>query len=145
MGLKANLKRAFATLPRDEFEFKENKVKSILFALCHFHAVVLERRKFGSGGWNRQYPFSSGDLVDSATVLFNYLENSGDKVPWDDLRYIFGEIMYGGHITDDWDRRLASTYLRFYMKEDLFDEMDLFPFSESFDQHFHAPPVMPYP
>ena len=22
------------------------------------------------------------------------------RVPWDDLRYIFGEIMYGGHITD---------------------------------------------
>lgn len=43
-------------------------------------------------------------------VLFNYLENNS-TVPWDDLRYIFGEIMYGGHISDDWDRRLCSTYL----------------------------------
>jgi hypothetical protein len=32
-------------------------------------------------------------------------------VPWDDLRYIFGEIMYGGHITDPWDRRTCNTYL----------------------------------
>ena len=23
------------------------------------------------------------------------------QVPWDDLRYLFGEIMYGGHITDN--------------------------------------------
>lgn len=30
------------------------------------------------------------------------------QVPWDDLRYIFGEIMYGGHIVEDWDRRLAN-------------------------------------
>ena len=38
------------------------------------------------------------------------------QVPWTDLRYLFGEIMYGGHITDDWDRRLCRTYLEEYMK-----------------------------
>lgn len=38
------------------------------------------------------------------------------KVPWEDLRYLFGEIMYGGHITDDWDRRLCRTYLEEYMQ-----------------------------
>jgi len=40
-------------------------------------------------------------------------------VPWTDLRYLFGEIMYGGHITDDWDRRLCRTYLEEYMKPEL--------------------------
>ena len=38
------------------------------------------------------------------------------QVPWTDLRYLFGEIMYGGHITDDWDRRLCRTYLEEYMR-----------------------------
>lgn len=37
-------------------------------------------------------------------------------MPWEDLRYLFGEIMYGGHITDDWDRRLCRTYLEEYMQ-----------------------------
>ena len=41
------------------------------------------------------------------------------QVPWTDLRYLFGEIMYGGHITDDWDRRLCRTYLEEYMKPEL--------------------------
>ena len=27
------------------------------------------------------------------------------------FRYLFGEIMYGGHITDDWDRRLCKVKL----------------------------------
>lgn len=26
------------------------------------------------------------------------------QVPWADLRYLFGEIMYGGHIVNDFDR-----------------------------------------
>ena len=40
-------------------------------------------------------------------------------MPWEDLRYLFGEIMYGGHITDDWDRRLCRTYLEEYMNADV--------------------------
>lgn len=144
-GLKANLKRAFASFEKDEFEFKDPKVKAIMFGLCHFHSILIERIKFGPKGWNCKYPFNTGDLMDSSTVLSNYLENSSDKVPWKDIRYIFGEILYGGHITDDWDRLLCMTYLRFYMKEDLMDETELYPFNENFkDERFRSPPVMPY-
>ncbi|GCC24108.1 hypothetical protein chiPu_0002508 [Chiloscyllium punctatum] len=99
---------------------KESEFKCILFALCYFHAVVAERRKFGAQGWNRAYPFNNGDLTISVYVLYNYLE-ANPKVPWDDLRYLFGEIMYGGHITDDWDRKLCRTYLEEYIKNEMLD------------------------
>jgi dynein heavy chain len=49
-------------------------------------------------GWNKAYPFNTGDLIISMNVLFNYLE-ANSRIPWEDLRYLFGEIMYGGHIT----------------------------------------------
>ena len=49
------------------------------------------------------------------------------QVPWEDLRYIFGEIMYGGHIVEDWDRRLAAAYLLKYFQESLSDGLTLFP------------------
>lgn len=64
------------------------------------------------------YPFSIGDLRDSSHVLMNYIEQQqgGSKVPWDDLKYIFGEIMYGGHIIDPRDRLMCKTYLDFYMQ-----------------------------
>lgn len=43
-------------------------------------------------------------------VLHNYLA-AYEKVPYNDLRYLYGDIMYGGHITDQWDRRTNRTYL----------------------------------
>uniref|UniRef100_A0A8D1UT23 AAA+ ATPase domain-containing protein n=1 Tax=Sus scrofa TaxID=9823 RepID=A0A8D1UT23_PIG len=117
---------------------RETEFKSILFALCYFHAVVAERRKFGPQGWNRSYPFNTGDLTISVNVLYNFLEANA-KVPYDDLRYLFGEIMYGGHITDDWDRRLCRTYLEEFIKpEMLAGELSLapgFPLPGNMDYH----------
>ena len=59
--------------------------KTLLFALCYFHAVATERRHFGAQGWNRTYPFSAGDLTISVNVLLNYIEGSGStgRVPWE--------------------------------------------------------------
>ena len=113
-GIFANLHKALDNFTQETLEMcsKEAEYKSILFSLCYFHAVVAERRKFGPQGWNKAYPFNTGDLIISSNVLYNYLE-ANNRVPWEDLRYLFGEIMYGGHITDDWDRRLCKVRLHY--------------------------------
>jgi dynein heavy chain len=121
-GLKANLKRAYLNFNETIWEnsSKQSEFKSIIFALCFFHSVMCERRKFGPMGWNRAYPYNPGDLKDSIAVANNYLEG-GSTIPWDDLRYLFGEIFYGGHITDNYDRTLCSTYLELYVKAELLE------------------------
>uniref|UniRef100_A0A3B5KQQ0 Dynein, axonemal, heavy chain 11 n=1 Tax=Xiphophorus couchianus TaxID=32473 RepID=A0A3B5KQQ0_9TELE len=117
---------------------REQEFNSMLFSLCFFHACITERRKFGSQGWNHNYPFSTGDLTISAHILYNYLEGNSKQVPWEDLRYLFGEIMYGGHITDVWDRRLCKTYLQEFINPNMFEaELFLCP-------GFLAPPVLDY-
>ena len=145
-GLRANVKRAFASLNKESFEEGESKMKSVLFGLCHFHAVMIERKQYGPMGYNMMYPFSVGDLRDSAVVLSNYMENSGGgKIPWSDLKYIFGEIMYGGHIVNDYDRLLCNSYLDFFMKEELLDETEMFPFNdEEKNASFMCPPPLTY-
>ena len=40
---------------------------------------------------------------------------------------MFGEIMYGGHIVEDWDRRLANAYLVKYVNEALLETVEFFP------------------
>eukprot|EP00601_Ochromonadales_sp_CCMP2298_P009433 CAMPEP_0173264512 /NCGR_PEP_ID=MMETSP1142-20121109/28018_1 /TAXON_ID=483371 /ORGANISM="non described non described, Strain CCMP2298" /LENGTH=2531 /DNA_ID=CAMNT_0014200063 /DNA_START=20 /DNA_END=7615 /DNA_ORIENTATION=+ len=129
-GLKANLKQAFACFSREMYEELESRTKGILFGLCQFHAVMVERKKFGAKGYNMMYPFSIGDLVCSASVLRNYMESAPAKVPWADLRYLFGEIMYGGHIVNDFDRKMCNTYLDFFMKDELLDETEMYPYND---------------
>jgi len=145
-GVKQNIKRAFTQFTKEDIEDKDPKIKTILFALCYFHSVMLERRKFGPKGWNMKYAFNAGDLRDSAIVLNNYMESnaSSGKIPWDDLKYIFGEIMYGGHIVDDWDRILCAAYLNSIMGDHLLDEGELFPFIEGRPISFKCPPPYPY-
>ena len=127
-GLKPNLLKNVALFSDDFFDAsaKPSELKSIVFGLSLFHAVILERKKFGPQGWNRNYPFNIGDLSSCAQVAMNYLEVN-PKVPWDDLKYIFGEIMYGGHITDHYDRILAAAYLDAYMKDDLLEGAEMYP------------------
>ncbi|XP_063095395.1 dynein axonemal heavy chain 11 isoform X2 [Cavia porcellus] len=138
-GMLANLHAALYNFDQDTLEIcsKEQEFKSILFSLCYFHACVAGRLRFGPQGWSRSYPFNSGDLTICSNILYNYLEANAN-VPWEDLRYLFGEIMYGGHITDVWDRRLCRVYLEEFMNPSLIeDELMLAP-------GFAAPPYLDY-
>ena len=126
--LKANLKRALSHFDQSRFDNsrKPNEFKALLFSLCMFHGLVLGRRKFGSQGWSKHYSFNDGDLTICADILDNYLEKY-DEVPYADIRYLYGEIMYGGHITDDWDRRTCNTYLEVLLRPELLSNMPLAP------------------
>jgi dynein heavy chain len=129
-GLRANVKRAFCCFPKHVVDELEPRTRCILFALCYFHSLMLERKKFGPQGFNMLYPFAASDLLASSTVLRNYMDNAPVRVPWPDLRYLFGEIMYGGHIVNELDRLVAATYLQYFLRDDLLEELSMLPFGD---------------
>jgi len=131
--VKSNIARGWANFSHERVEActKKTEFKACLFALCWFHSIVLGRRRFGQQGWSRKYSFNTGDLTICADVLQTYLQVN-PVIPWDDLRYIFGEIMYGGHITDAWDRRTCNSYLSVLINDKLFKNLELGP-------GFHSP------
>lgn len=53
----------------------------------------------------------------SECLLTIYLDEY-KETPWDALKYLIAGVNYGGHITDDWDRRLVNTYINQYFCED---------------------------
>jgi len=52
----------------------------------------------------------------SEKILFNYL-NEYEETPWTALKYLLGNIIYGGNITDIWDKRLLDTYINQFFNE----------------------------
>ena len=125
-GSKTNLHRAFAHFEQEDMDksSKPTWFKALLFGLWVFHALILGRRKFGSQGWSKHYNFNDRDLTIWADVLQNYLKNY-EQIPYSDLQYIYGEIMYGGHITDDCDRRTNNTFLKVFIQPGLFKAQPL--------------------
>lgn len=130
--MKSNMRRAFAAFSEEQTNRlstleKKSAYKAILFGLCFYHSLLLGRKKFGVGigtgsgsglGYCRGYSFNMGDLTTCGDVLINYLE-AYLQIPWTDLRYMFGEVFYGGHITDSMDRRLCTTYLEVLIRPEI--------------------------
>ncbi|XP_068088957.1 dynein axonemal heavy chain 14 isoform X3 [Hyperolius riggenbachi] len=129
MGLKGKLLQMFDTsgtglITEKTFDKKSHghPWKKMLFSLCLFHSVLNERRKYGPLGWNIPYEFTSSDLEVSVQMLARLTEADSD-VPWKAVRYLTGEVVYGGRVTDFWDRRcLISILDTFYNPEVLRDD-----------------------
>eukprot|EP00794_Sanderia_malayensis_P010712 gene10712-11859_t len=111
-GLKANMKRLYQLITEQQFLrcHKQEKYKKLLFALCFFHSVLLERKKFLNLGWNIMYGFNDSDFEVSENLLSIYLDKY-EETPWGSLKYLIAGVNYGGHVTDDYDRRLLLTYI----------------------------------
>ncbi|PSN57350.1 Dynein heavy chain 7 [Blattella germanica] len=123
-GLQQNLLRSFLSEPLKEPEFfsgcpgKEKEFSRLLYALCFFHAVVQERRKFGAIGWNISYGFDESDFHISIQQLQMFI-NEQNKIPFEAISYLTGECNYGGRVTDDWDRRTLKTILADFINENV--------------------------
>ena len=62
-----------------------------------------------------------------------------DPIPWASLKYLIGEAMYGGRVTDDYDRRVMMTYLNEYMGDFIFDVNQKFYFARSENYDYEIP------
>ena len=86
-GIKANLLKSYTGMS-DEFLClctKKTEFRLLLFSLCLFHGVTLERRKFGALGFNIPYEFTDGDLKICISQLQMFLDEYSD-VPFKVLR-----------------------------------------------------------
>ncbi|XP_035806180.2 dynein axonemal heavy chain 2 [Amphiprion ocellaris] len=114
-GVKANMMRLYQLVTEAQFNRCSKPVfyKKLLFSLCFFHSILLERKKFLQMGWNIVYGFNDSDFEVSENLLSLYL-NEYKEIPWDALKYLIAGVNYGGHVTDDFDRRLLTTYINDY-------------------------------
>ncbi|ELU10552.1 hypothetical protein CAPTEDRAFT_221643 [Capitella teleta] len=132
-GLKLNMRNTYFKISASALnECPHQAFPSLVFVLAFFHAVVQERRKYGKVGWNVSYDFNESDYSVCFDILQTYLtkaeENGDTKIPWASLKYLIGEVMYGGRAIDNFDRRVLNTYMDEYMGDFIFDTFQPFHF-----------------
>ena len=81
--------------------------------------------KFALNGVMFVYPSAGRGLVLHPLYLTLHLLYSDicitpQGVVWSCIRYMFGEIQYGGRVTDDYDKRLLNTFCKVWFSDAIF-------------------------
>lgn len=122
-GIRANLRDSYMKLSNNALDVtsKPDQFRKLLFGLSFFHAVVIERKRFGSLGWNIPYAFNDTDYDISRAQLEMFLDFY-HEVPYKVLCVMTSMVNYGGRVTDDKDMRTIDVILEnFFNSEILHD------------------------
>ncbi|XP_034939850.1 dynein heavy chain 8, axonemal [Chelonus insularis] len=124
-GIRAGLLATYSGMNQDMLDQCDAaQYIPLVYTISFLHTIVQERRKFGPLGWNIPYEFNSADWLASCLFINNHLNDYDPKrgISWQTVRYMIGEVQYGGRVTDDYDKRLLNTFTKVWFSEALFSK-----------------------
>ncbi len=79
-GIKANMLRLFDNIGANFQQVdKKREFRKAVYGLCWFHAVLIERKKFKTLGWNVSYDFNDSDYSVCEDLLAIYMGRLKDN------------------------------------------------------------------
>ncbi|OWF47212.1 Cytoplasmic dynein 1 heavy chain 1 [Mizuhopecten yessoensis] len=118
-GVSANLLRTFNTVPASRMCKTPNERSRLYFLLAWLHAIVQERMRYTPLGWAKKYEFTESDLRVACDMLDTWIDSVAmgrtnlppNKVPWDAIKTLLSQCIYGGKIDNEFDQRLLTTFI----------------------------------
>ena len=123
MVIKASLQRTSKTvLTASRTDKAPTERARLHFLLAWSHAVILERLRYTPVGWTKVYEFNEADQRCALDLIDEFVDSMGErnnippeKLPWDALKTILTQNLYGGKIDNEYDNKiLVSLIERFF-------------------------------
>ena len=128
-GVKANLLHTFSVVSTASRLEKPPAERSRMhMLLAWLHAVIQERLIFAPLGWSKRYEFNESDLRFAFDTVDQWMESAAgnmknipvQQIPWEALRTLLEECVYGGRVDNEFDMRLLSGLLAKYLHRGAF-------------------------
>ena len=118
-GIKANLLHTITSIDQNRMEHKPRERSRLYFMLAWFHAVTQERLRYAPLGWSKMFEFGDTDKRCALETIDYWLDSIAqgrdnvdpDKIPWEAIRTLLAQSVYGGRVDNDFDQRLLDSFL----------------------------------
>ena len=129
-GIKHSLIRSYANVLTPEKSEKPPHERCRLhFLLAWFHAVIGERLRYVPIGWSKFYEFNESDQKCALEAIDEWINIhakdrsniSPNSIPWDAIRTIIHQSMYGGKIDNEYDMKILESLVNLYFNEKTYD------------------------
>eukprot|EP00899_Mesostigma_viride_P003254 jgi/Mesvir1/1292/Mv03759-RA.1 len=92
----------------------------LFFLVAWLHAVVQERLRYLPIGWSHAYDFSEAEERAGLAAVTSWLASAAagaahiapENVPWDALRTLLEQALYGGRLDNEWDARALRSFVK---------------------------------
>ncbi|KAF4729862.1 hypothetical protein FOZ63_001820, partial [Perkinsus olseni] len=155
-GVRPSLMRSYAEVLVSE-RVKRGPVERnrLHFLLAWLHAIVLERVRYAPVGWTKEFDFSEADLSCAVELTDKWLDEAVEasssstdsttrrelinidpaKIPWDAIRTTLIDVVYGGRLDNDADRKALTSIVEYLFSPEAFHKnFPLNPNSEPVDK-----------
>jgi len=121
--------------------------------LAWLHAVLLERLRYTPIGYTKTYEFNEADFRCALDLVDEFVDNvAGDrsnvdpeKIPWDGIRVILAQNLYGGKIDNEYDGKILTSLVDHLFTENSFKaDYKLFIPSDSAEAPMLVPEAIRY-
>lgn len=118
-GIKANLLDSLRSITSSRLTQGPAEKIRLYFLLAWFHAVVQERLRYVPLGWSKIYDFNDSDMSSAFSTIDTWLASVSKgranidpiSIPWDALRTLIKQTVYGGRIDSDFDQKILDSFV----------------------------------
>jgi len=118
-GIRANLLDSLKNIPHTRLAQGPTEKVRLYFLLAWFHAVIQERLRYVPLGWSKAYDFNDSDMDSAFKTIDQWLQSVAKgranvdpaSIPWDAVKTLIKQSVYGGRIDSDFDQRVLDAYV----------------------------------